>query len=317
MALNDFSYLLLKYGEGARHKFEDACEKVLKAEYEDATGIEAYPGDDGIDIYVGNMLYPIEVYQCKFFIEKLGDAQKNQIRNSFRTAVESKNYTLKKWVLCIPKKLTLSEAKWWDEWKEKTVKKHPDLEIVLFDSTVLLDLIEKHKIDEQIFDQEERRQIREIHEQLVEKKTAMLEVLSPPDDLDFSKSVFVEKLKSAKIDEGIEVCEKQFYNSEILKREIDSKQVSEDIKELNSLTENIHELWFTQFLKHKTESDGNKLLGEVNEVIERENDISLKTKILVSLTQKKGILHQLADECQVGWVKDYKKTLKDYIDGGK
>ena len=124
-------------------------------------------------------------------------------------------------------------------------------------------------------------------------------------------------MKSAKIDEGIDICEKQFYNSEILKREIDSKQVSEDIKELKSLTETIHELWFTQFLKHKTESDGNKLLGEVNEVIERENDTALRTKLLVSLTQKKGIVHQLADECQVGWIKDYKKVLKEYLDGDK
>ncbi|MEQ9052073.1 MAG: hypothetical protein RLO12_05225 [Fulvivirga sp.] len=317
MAPSDFSYLLLKHGEGARYKFEEACEKAMKAEFKDATGIEAFPGDDGIDIYVGNMQDPIEVYQCKFFIQKIEDAQKKQVRKSFNTSINSENYTLKKWVLCIPKKLTITEAKWWDGWKKRTEKKYPKVKIDLFDSADLLSLIRKNRIDEDIFDLEERRQIREMHEHLVEKKSAMLEVLSPPDDLDYSKSVFVEKLKSAKIDEGVEICEKQFYNSEILKREIDSKQVSEDINELKSLTENIHELWFTQFLKHKTESDGNKLLGEVNEVIERENNTALRTKLLVSLTQKKGIVHQLADECQVGWVKDYKKVLKKYLDGDK
>lgn len=82
-------YAALKGGEvGARATFEFDCKRLLKKMYPDRNvdTIRANPGDDGVDIYVGNMgQEPIKLYQCKFFLDSLEDSQKSQIRDSFST----------------------------------------------------------------------------------------------------------------------------------------------------------------------------------------------------------------------------------------
>lgn len=136
----DFKYILLKHGDGARYIFENACDKSFKKEFEKSFSVKCNPGDEGIDIFVGDFDKPLIVYQCKFFPESIGDSQKKQIRDSFKKAIESKEYELKEWNLCIPKVLDIEEHKWWATWKSKTTKTHK-IEIHLLDSTALLGLL--------------------------------------------------------------------------------------------------------------------------------------------------------------------------------
>ncbi len=308
----DFSYLFLKHGDGARYIFETACDKAFRKEFEHAFNVECNPGDDGIDIFVGDFSATIDVYQCKYFIERLGDSQRKQIGESFDTAINSSNYVLKRWFLCVPIGLTIEEHKWWSKWKNKNEKKH-NIEIGLYDSRILLDLIQKHKIDEDVFDLEQLKLLRQIHEYLVNKNESLKEVLSPPIDVDYSESVFIAKLQSANVVDHIKLFEKQFFNAEILDKQIYSKGVQKEIIELESLKANIHDLWLTQFSKYNNTNDGNSLVGEVFERIEDQNDTNLKTEIPVSVIEKKGILHQYAEECELGWVKNYKARLVEYL----
>ena len=308
----DFKYLLLKHGDGARYVFETACEKAYKKEFEDSFSVKCNPGDEGIDIFVGDFTEPIVVYQCKFFIHSIGDSQKKQIRDSFKKSIESKEYKLKEWNLCVPKALDISEHKWWATWKKKTSQKHK-IKINLKDSAELLDLFRKHKIDEDVFDLEERIKLDEIYKHLIERKKSIKEVLSKPPDIDYSDSVFISKLKSAKITEHLNNYETQFFNAEILEKTIKSKDIKKDKNELESLKLNIHDLWLTQYTKYADKNDGNNLIGSVNERIEDLNESVLKTSIDASILEKKGILHQYANNCEIGWVKDYKARIVSYI----
>ncbi|MBN2597801.1 MAG: hypothetical protein JXR82_13590 [Marinifilaceae bacterium] len=307
----DFKYLLLKHKEGARYIFESACEKTFKKEFENSFAVECNPGDEGIDIFVGNFDEPIIVYQCKFFIYSIGESQRKQIRDSFKTAYESKAYELKEWNLCVPKALNIDEHRWWATWKKKTTKKY-NIKIELLDSTSLLGFLRKHKVDEEVFGLEDSRLIADIHKYLIERENTIKEVLSKPTEIDYRNSVFISKLNSANIKEHHINYERQFFNAEILEKTLLSKGIEKDINELSSLKLNVHDLWLTQYTKHADKEDGNNLLGNVNERIEDLNESALKTSLNISVLEKKGILHQFADNCEIGWVKNYKEKLITY-----
>jgi hypothetical protein len=75
MQQRDFSFLKEKYTtEGAREVFERICHSILKKKHNDkeVKMVKANPGDKGIDVYVGNIIYEeIIVYQCKYFTGNL------------------------------------------------------------------------------------------------------------------------------------------------------------------------------------------------------------------------------------------------------
>ena len=121
--MNSFQELLIIYRsrEAAAYQFERLCTYLLKAEHPETHTIRPYPGDGGVDFFIGDWdsLEGIHVYQVKFFPNSLGDSQKEQIRRSFKTAVSNSNFKVKTWTLCLPIDLSAEEIKWWQQWKRK------------------------------------------------------------------------------------------------------------------------------------------------------------------------------------------------------
>ncbi len=132
-----------------------------------------------------------------------------------------------------------------------------------------------------------------------------------PTDDDYKDFVFVEKLEAAQILQH-EICQKEFYHAEILTNIVKSKTIKREMSELNRLKEDIRSLWYTKYVRYKDENDGADLLSSVYERVEDHHTNSLSTGINISLYAKKGILHQWADECKVGWVKNYERNLMEY-----
>ena len=147
----DFQYLIYKYTlAGAREKFEQICTRLLQRIHGDAFhNIRPSQGDGGIDGMVGGFPGPIEVYQCKYFPQGLGDSQKDQIRKSFQTALNNPDFTMSRWVLCIPIDMSKEERKWWDGWLEK--QEDTGVEIVLWDGSYLLNLLRDQKLYAEVF----------------------------------------------------------------------------------------------------------------------------------------------------------------------
>lgn len=162
----DFRHFRDKYQDaGARDIFETATRELIAAMFpnDSVETILASQGDDGIDIVKGNIgIEPISVYQCKFFLDKIDNSQRTQIKKSLKTAIESKNYTLKEWILVVPKfNLTLSEQKWWDKLKV-TTKNDVNLDIDLITGEKFISLSKKHKVYNKIFEIDEALKIDEI-----------------------------------------------------------------------------------------------------------------------------------------------------------
>ncbi|UEQ75914.1 ATP-binding protein [Chryseobacterium arthrosphaerae] len=169
----DWLVLVQKFDEAsARTKFENICEGLFRKLNPKKTvrTVRVNQGDGGIDIFIGEIgIEPIDVIQCKFFVSGIGDSQKNQIRESFKTAMFSQEYEVKSWTLCIINTLDLQQNKWWTSWKnknEETYQLSNDF-ISLKEGNELIDLLKEYNLYNQSFELEDSIKIKEIHEVLV------------------------------------------------------------------------------------------------------------------------------------------------------
>lgn len=157
----DFRYFVDQYGiEGARSKFETACYRLINFMYpsSDVYKPKSDGGDKGIDIFVGKLeIEPITVYQCKFFIDKFGKTQTEQIENSFNRIINNNDIKLKEWILCIPINLDTKYFKWWFKWKEEKEDKYPNIRIDLWVRDKIIAKFKDKGLYEEIFDIEEVR----------------------------------------------------------------------------------------------------------------------------------------------------------------
>ena len=169
---NDFK-ILAGGLEGARSKFPTACETVLRKMYPDENVqiVRPNPGDYGVDIYIGEYgVNPIKVFQCKFFLDDLGESQKEQIRGSFNTAASSEEFEMIEWTLMLPKTLDSKEHKWWAGWKVK--QKRLKVAIKLMNGNELIDLMKEHEVYSRAFNIESDKILQEIHEYISNIKVA-------------------------------------------------------------------------------------------------------------------------------------------------
>ncbi len=169
---------------GARQAFEDACETLFRKKHKDqhVSQVKVKQGDGGIDIFIGELgVEPITVIQCKFFLDSFGDSQKNQIRESFKTAVGSDKYELKEWILCIPRLIDIDENSWWFKWKHKQLEEHSKQKsfIKLTNGNELIDLLKELDLYNQVFKIEDSRKIDEIHNRLVPKRIEIPQNIKP------------------------------------------------------------------------------------------------------------------------------------------
>ncbi len=318
----DFRYLRDQHGDaGARDIFEKICTELLQSRFgSDAHNIRVSQGDEGIDVLVGDFTKSIDNFQCKYFIDGLGNSQKTQIKKSFKSAIEASDYIMKKWVLCVPCILSAKEFKWWSEWSGE-IHKIYGIEVALYDGGYLISQLKKYDLYDRAFDDDIRKRLDEVLSYIESEKARISnEIILLLDDVeadDYGNMLFVKKLENAKIN-LIDGCKRDFFNAEFAEYIIKSKGDSERIRLLDNLKRKVHTFWETQYRRYQDENDGNDLLTRTYERIEDADTTSLSCSPLpeISLMAKKGMLHQWAEECSIGWLKDYKMKLEVYLNGG-
>lgn len=194
--IDEWLYLVGKYTiAGARSKFEDICTSLFKKRFpgEMVKSVRIVVGDGGVDIFIGDIgKRPITVVQCKFFINGIDESQKGQIRKSFKTVLGSTDFKVCKWILCVPEKLSIKEHNWWSAWRNGQIKEHKLSQdfIELIDGADLIDDLRTFGIYNEVFDENHKRAIEEIHKQVIGKDKFMLQ-----SEL-LSASVFMKNLKN-------------------------------------------------------------------------------------------------------------------------
>ncbi|KAH0538342.1 hypothetical protein GP486_008782, partial [Trichoglossum hirsutum] len=78
---------------------------------------EGAAGDEGVDLFQGDLTRGSTVWQCKAFtVTILGDSQKRQIKESLRDAI--KNVQPQQWILCLNLNLDTKAARWFERLQE-------------------------------------------------------------------------------------------------------------------------------------------------------------------------------------------------------
>lgn len=169
--------LINKFGEaGSRSKFEEICESLYRSEFQsrNVRKVKVNKGDGGIDIFIGEIgIEPIDVIQCKFFINGVGESQKSQIRESFKTVINSKEFKTKSWTLCIINTFDLQQNKWWCSWKRRTENEYnlTNEFIKLKDGNELVYLLKKNNLYTTAFEIKDSIKLEEIYKEFVKKNS--------------------------------------------------------------------------------------------------------------------------------------------------
>jgi hypothetical protein len=235
---------------GARDAFEKACLSIIESKFKNAHTVKAgYKGDGGIDVYVGSLgQEPIDVYQCKYFLDSLNDSQKQQIKNSLVRAVTYSGYKLKEWYLCLPKDLTQNEIIWFNSLKQDIQSKY-NLQSTIIDfkeGTTLINYAKQQKVYIQIFNIEEAQKIDSIYQSVVQDIN-LLDIHKsrhPLHDIDKFIDNQMNLLKNHDFDKLKMLLQELVMNSQkhgrankvIIKKEKNSIKVYDDGIEFNPLT---------------------------------------------------------------------------------
>jgi hypothetical protein len=102
-----------------RQAFEDVTVEMLIGSGRADGRVRVHRGDGGVDAYRGTFgaESAAEIYQAKYFPRPpWTDSQKQNIRDSYRTARQSSDFNLSHWHLCVPSRPTKEDVRWFDEW---------------------------------------------------------------------------------------------------------------------------------------------------------------------------------------------------------
>ena len=309
----NFQHLSILYHnvEAARQKFQELIGSLIQIKYQSAHSIRPFPGDWGIDVYVGELTNACFIWQVKYFPDGLSEARKGEIRESFNQIMAKaaeQHFIVNIWTLCIPCSLSTEETQWWEKWSKKQTEKF-GVPIRLMDENILraeLEIPENHHLVDLFLKSPE------IHG-AVTTQVGEMPIQELPEEIDYTDSLFIKKLEDGGITENNSAKE-EFFNAELLVHEISDKGIENEINSLITLQKKIHSIWVTKYTKSVGNNDFSQLYPDTMEYIEAQDKILLSSPaIKASFFHKKGIAHQLANKCEIGWTKDYREIYRKYF----
>lgn len=298
--------------DGAREKFERLIAQLVRLQFQTARKIEAKPGDWGLDVVVGDIDGVISVWQSKFFIDGVGDSQKTQIRDSFKQVVvqaKERGFSVDVWTLCIPVDLDAEALKWWTAWKRKKTRE-AGVRIELWDRTELEGLLLSP----------DAQAIRAAYFPLSGRVAATVatppRVLEVPGDAVYDGMLFIAQLEAAQIFEHGS-AKQQFFNAEVLAREVTDKKVPEHVQALEAERADILSIWEDRYNRACGEpDDGEGLLPELHpevmSAIEQRHNSGRVEVLPMHLVHRKGAMHQVVQGQRAGWVRDFRAVSEGH-----
>jgi hypothetical protein len=131
--------------------FQQLCFHLMVEKYPSARirYVEGASGDEGLDIFCGDLTLGPTIWQCKSFqITVIGKSQKDQIRESLRNAVKSSSPKL--WVLCLNMDFDTKAHRWFKRLQDSYAKKRILMELVQ-GSDIVHELMFRHTLRDHYF----------------------------------------------------------------------------------------------------------------------------------------------------------------------
>ncbi len=296
---------------GARTTFQRLIAQLVALTYQSVKMLDAKRGDWGLDVIVGEIDEILSVWQAKYFIDGVGSAQKDQIRESFNQVAkkaQEEGFTVDVWTLCIPIDLDPDVLKWWTGWKKRQERDH-GVHIELWDRTGL----------EKTLLSPDAAHIREVYFPAVgfgHKPHAAQPIEELPEDVSYEDMLFIKQLQAAHIVE-LDSAKQQFFNAEALAREVADKRVAEHMQALQAERADLRSMWEDRYNKACTKSNAPDgllpgLHPDVMQAIERRHDSGRVEVLPMHLVHRKGAMHQVVESGSAGWVRDYRAVAEDH-----
>ncbi|WP_179443446.1 serine/threonine protein kinase [Rhodococcus sp. ACPA1] len=292
---------------GARDDFETMIGQLVTAIHPGARMIAANPGDWGIDAFAGDMGGEIVVWQSKFFYPVVAEKHHQEIRDSFKSVCRQagkQGHVLKQWILCVPSDMDGPTTKWWDGWKLRT-QKAQGLSIDLWDANRLRSYLISP----------DAANVQRHYYGRVGQLAGTREVVSPAEERveEMESALFVRQLKAAG---HVEVgsAKRQFFNADLMAREIADKAVPSEVAALSEADAHVHMLWEDRFNDACLEAGDAALAGLHKSVM---NDIrdahdTITSRIKASRVHARGLMHRVVDDRRAGWVKDWRSVAEQH-----
>ncbi len=306
-SINFYSLIGAGGKAGAREVFERLVVQLVRLQHR-TMRIEANPGDWGIDALVGELDGgTVAIWQAKFFIDGAGQVQQSQIRDSFEASIAAakhEGHTLEAWTLCIPVSFNAPTAKWWSGWRRRMTTKH-GVRIELWDDTEL----------EALLLTPDATQVRHAYFHVPVTPLPSPPVKPLPAGITYDEMLFMKQLRAANVNE-VESAKRQFFNADLLAREVADKQVPEHMQALETTQGEAHALWETRFSAACAQEPADPALpglhGQVMVAIEQHHNAHPSIALPMSVVHRLGSMHQVVENGEAGWVRQFRSIAEGH-----
>ncbi len=131
--------------------FQQLCFQLMaeKCPSANVRYVEGASGDEGLDVFCGDLACGPTIWQCKSFqVTLVGDSQKGQIRESLRDAVASSSP--RRWVLCLNIDFDTKAHRWFQRLQSSYAARGLTIELVQ-GSDIVRELIFRHTLRSHYF----------------------------------------------------------------------------------------------------------------------------------------------------------------------
>jgi len=98
--------------------FQKLCFQLLKEKHPELEPkhVEGKGGDEGLDVFAGELYGELAIWQCKAFPNGVGKSQRAKIKASLRTAL--KHFSPIYWILCLSVDMDTKARRWFEKLKQ-------------------------------------------------------------------------------------------------------------------------------------------------------------------------------------------------------
>jgi len=293
---------------GARDDFEQMLAMLIQAVHPGARQVAAHPGDWGIDVLLGDLSGVVVIWQSKYFWPVVGRHQQAQIRESFDSALAAagrNGYELRRWVLCVPASMDPGTARWWDRWSARR-RRESGVLIELWDETTLRELLARADAAHV------RRHYYDPYTPELPAPPRGLREVDPETADGLDAALFVRQLQAAGHVE-VESAKHEFFNADLLVREITDKGVRAEVDALGEADGITYGIWEARFNAVGTAHPGNSLLPGLHAAVMAEirESGAYPAGLGAGRVHHCGLMHRIVQNRRAGWVRHWRAIARE------
>lgn len=290
---------------GARDDFEQMLAMLISAIYPGARAIAANPGDWGIDVLLGELSGLVVIWQSKYFWPAVTRSSQAQIRESFDSALaaaQRNGYRVRRWVLCVPASMDPDTARWWDRWRARR-QRDTGVVIDLWHETTLREMLvrpDAAHVRRHYYDPYDPEQVRRARPPLSE--------VDREASAGFERALFVRQLRAAGHTE-VESAKREFFNAELLAREIQDKGVRAEVDALGEADGVAHGIWEARFNAVSQAYQAEPLLPGLHAAVmgEIRESGAFPAALNAGGVHRCGLMHRIVQDRRAGWVRHWRQ----------